>query len=1335
MTQKLQVNGKRLLAFLLAAIIALGAVITNQIPVYAADGTLTFNSGETIAYGDYFTTRMTFDGNNTAYCVEPLKKTPEAGNYEYNLLANDSPVRKALYYLPGGYGYNQSMKEQFLSGWAEDDAYVIGHLAVAYIYAGENADSGAFYGAPQSYIDKAVEVTNAIKGLPDAPKSFRAFIVPKDADQTIAGSWYQKPYGYIELQKSNANAGITDGNSSYSLKGAQYGIYSGTTLVETLTTDKNGYAKSGDLEADTSYTIRELSASPGFAVDMNSYEVHVKSDAGSTLKVMETPQNNPMDLLLQKLDSDTKEAAAQGSASLQGAEFTVKFYTEQSDTDPAAGGKKPARTWVFRTDAEGKIQFTKDYLVSGDEFYYQENGKTPCLPLGTVTLQESLAPLGYIASDNIWVQKITAEGTAESVNIYNAASVNEAVIRGGIKVQKRDLETSGTLPQGGATLEGAEFTVTSLNEGTVVVNGKAYTKGQDVLTLITDTAGQAATGGDALPYGHYRISEKKSPTGYLNQGKLLLEFDITEDGQILDLTAEETSIQNQVIRGGVKVQKRDLETQDAKPQGSATLGGAEFTITSLNEGSVLVDGKSYTKDQVVLTLTTDEKGQASTSDNALPYGRYRISEKKSPTGYLNEGKLDAEFNIAENGKIVDMTAAESSIQNQVIRGDLEFVKVSDSDLNRLANVPFSITSKTTGESHVLVTDKNGYASTAAKWNKHTVNTNRGETSEDGIWFGTSAPDDSKGALIYDTYTIEEQKCKTNEGMNLLKFDVTVYKDKVTIDLGTLTDDQITIATTALDANTDSHISQAVKELTLVDTVEYEGLKKGQEYKLIGTLMDKETGEALLIDGKPVTAETTFKAKKSSGSTEVEFTFDATTLKGKTIVVFEELYQKDLKLAVHADINDEDQTIYFPAIGTSAMDSDTQNSLSHADKEVTLVDTVSYTNLMPNKKYEIAGTLMDQNSQKEIEIDGKPVTAKTTFTPKESTGSVDVTFEFDGTVLAGKTVVVFESLKYKGKEIAAHADIKDTGQTIIFPEISTTAKDSEAGGHISCPDKEVTIIDTVEYKNLIPEKEYKLKGTLMDKETGKALEIEGKTVIAETTFTPEKSSGSVELTFTFDGSSLKGKTIVAFESVTYEEKEIASHTDIEDEAQTIFFPAISTTAKDSDDDDQEAPADDKVTIIDTVTYKNLIPDTKYKISGILMDKETGKEVLVDGKQITADADFVAEKADGTVQVTFEFDGTALAGHEVVVFEKLFSVDKDTETEIASHEDIKDEGQTVRLTEVPPKETPKETPDVSAPVKTGDDMAILPYVCLAGAALIVTIGLAILYFRKRRKSKDE
>ena len=1038
MLQKAKHFIKRLSAFLLAVLVTAGTCPSGSVPVHAADGTIQYNSGPTINYGSYCTTKMTFDGSNTAYCVEPLQPTPSSGTYAYTLLGNNSPIRKALYYLNGGYGYDRHIKNQYLGGWSDDNSYVIGHLVVAYIYAGYASDSGAFHGAPQNYIDKAVEVANAVRGLPEPPATFRAFIIPGNNDQTLVGSWYQVPYGYIELRKVSSNAAVSDGNGNYSLRGAEYGIYKGETLVTKLTTDQNGYAKSDELESG-SYTVKELKASKGYIIDITVHNVTVEPEKTASLHVTEVPQNDPMDLLLQKLDKEMNAAQPQGRASLSEAQFTVKFYTQQSDTDPAADGATPARTWIFKTDSEGKAKFSANYLVSGDEFYTQKDGCTLCLPLGTVTVQETKAPIGYFTNDTVFVQKITAGGKAETVSCYNASSVEE-----------------------------------------------------------------------------------------------------------------------QICRGGVKLQKRDFETKKKEPQGDATLEGAVFTITSLNENPVIIDGKTYTKNQVVMTLTTDSNGSASTKNDVLPFGHYRADETKAPEGYLNEGKLSVEFDITQNGEIVNLTSEDAAISNQVIRGDLELIKVVDGEQRRLSDVPFSITSVTTGESHTIVTDKNGYASTASKWNKHTHNTNQGKTSEDGIWFGTSKPDDSKGALPYDTYSIEEQRCNANESMDLLKFEVTIYKDSVSVDLGTLTDDKIEICTTALDKNTGTHMSKPEKKVTLIDTVEYSGLKKGQKYQIIGTLMDAETGEAILIDEKPVTAEKEFTAKKSSGSAEVTFTFDATSLAGKTTVIFEELHQDGKKLAAHTDLKDTEQQISFPEIGTKAKDSDTEDNIANADEKVQLTDTIFFKGLIPNLEYVAAGRLMDAETEEPLLDGDTPITAQTTFTPEASEGTVDVVFEFNGSSLKGKNTVIYESVTQEEKEVGMHADPKFKDQQMFFPEIGTKASCPETESQMAIPKEELTIVDTVSY-HLVPGKEYKLTGTLMDKESGKPLLVDEKPVTSELVFTPEEAEGTVELSFTFNASALKGKTIVAFESVSYQEKEVAVHADIESTPQSIYFPEIGTKA--------------------------------------------------------------------------------------------------------------------------------------------------------------------------------
>ena len=1216
MRKKITTTAKRLFAFILTAVITVGTLAANQLPVHAADGTLNFHAGDLISYGDYYTSRMTVDGSNTAYCVQPMMKTPESGTYSYDLLSSGSALRKALYYLPGGYGYEkENIQSQYLSGWSETNCYVIGHLTASYVYADYDAGSGAFYGAPQNYIDKAVEIANAIKNLPNPPSSFRAFIIPSSSSQTVAGSWYEKPYGWIEIQKSSANAGVSNGNGNYSLKGAQYGIYQGESLIETLVTDANGYAKSGELE-EGNYTVKEISASKGYIVDTQAHNVTVSSDATSTAEVTEIPINNPIDLVLQKLDKELEASTPQGAASLAGAEFTVKFYTQQSDTDPAADGAEPVRTWVLKTGSDGTLKFSEDAVVSGDDFYYTSDGSTICLPFGTVTVQETKAPAGYFVNDTIFVQKISGTSESETINVYQSSEVPEQIYRGGVQIQKRDLETGEAAAQGNATLEGAEFTIITLNENPVIVNGETYENGEVVLTLTTDEDGLASTGADTLPYGHYRVDETKAPEGYLNEGRISLEFDITEDGKIVELTAED-----------------------------------------------------------------------------------------------------------------------QSISNQVIRGDLELVKVSDGDLSRLAGVPFTITSKTTGESHTIVTDRNGYASTSAEWNKHTSNTNRGETAEDGIWFGSSDPDDSKGALIYDTYTVEEQRCEANEGRNLLSFDVEVYRDSVTIDLGTLTNDKVEIATTALDQESGSQMAKPDDKVTIVDTVEFEGLKKGVEYKVIGTLMNKETGEALEINGEPVTSETTFTAKKSTGSVEVEFTFDATGLEGTTVVCFEELWQEDLKLAVHADISDQDQSIYFPSVGTQVKDSETGAQIAHADEEVTLIDTVSYANVQPGEELTLQGVLMDKETGEELLIDGEPVTAETTFTPEESAGTVDVEFTFNASEVSGKTLVVFESLLYKGEEIAQHKNLDSPEQTLVLPSVNTTATNPDTGSQIGLTQEEASIQDVAEYTNLIPGETFTIRGVLMDQETEEEFLIDEQPVTAEAEFTPEESSGSVELSFHFDASALSGKTLVVYEEILYKDQVVASHRQIDSTSQSIYYPEIGTTASDADDGDQEALADEEVTILDEIAYKNLVPGLTFRAEGVLMDKETGEQLLIDGQPVTSEVEFTPEESSGTVEVSFTFNGSNLAGKTLVVFEKLYLISGDSEIPVASHEDLESTEQSVLLSENPPEVPEEDTPDVSAPVKTGDETNLMLYLIIGGVAILILAGAGgYLLYKHRHNNKN-
>ena len=483
--------------------------------------------------------------------------------------------------------------------------------------------------------------------------------------QELGQFWAKLNVGNAKLQKTSSNTSITDGNGNYSIAGATYGVFSDkdcTKQLATLTTDENGNTDVVEVKAGTVY-IKELSAPAGYKVDKTVYSLKVEAGKTATLKVSDTPKVTDTLIELFKIDMETQKENPQGNASLAGAEFTWKYYAGfyNKDTLPA----EATRTWVTKTiaetDSDGSTHYITKladaYKVSGDNFYMQD-GKA-VLPLGTLTVEETKAPNGYL-------------------------------------------------------LEGAYM--------------QAGDKSEQIKGL------------------------------YVTQ--------ITEDGDLAVLTgSNQFSVSDKVIRGGVKIQKRDLETGDTKPQGSATLKDTAFDIISLNDNAVLVEGKLYKKNEVVKTIRTDIEG----------------------------------------------------------------VKIGAGTHKRLADVPFRITSKTTGENHVVVTDDNGQFSTSADWASHKHNTNAGKTSEDGVWFGTSEPDDSKGALPYDTYIIEEMRCDSNKGFELIPpFEIVVSRNNLVIDLGTLTDEyekEISIHTTATSKDGEKTIL-AGKEVTIVDTVKLDGLTKG-----------------------------------------------------------------------------------------------------------------------------------------------------------------------------------------------------------------------------------------------------------------------------------------------------------------------------------------------------------------------------------------------------------------------------------------------------------------------------------------------------------------------------
>lgn len=433
-------------------------------------------------------------------------------------------------------------------------------------------------------------------------------------------------------------------------------------------------------------------------------------------------------------------------------------------------------------------------------------GPTGDLPSGTYTVRETKAPEGFSLDPGTYTVELGSGTWDESREVLVTPDPEAPLMVASVEVRKHDSETGEGSPQGGASLAGAELLVEHY-----AVDPDSVDDPSDLEGLEPDMSAVAVTGEDGraevssmtaadgaevpgVPLGVLLVTERKAPEGYLASGERFLLKVSSEDNASAEVS-NEADFAEDVVRGGVRIEKNDLETGENAPQGGASVDGAVFEVVNASANPVIVGGEEVAPGEVALTLET-EGGAAESEPDALPYGDYLVREAEAPEGYLG---TDAEvpFSIEKDGEMVELTG-ERAVANQVRRGDLELVKVSDGDLSRMAGVPFRITSATTGESHVVVTDANGYASTAASWNPHTASTNANDQAAEGswdasagVWFGASGPDDSKGALPYDTYEIEELPCGANGGKELLgPIEVRVYRDAVTVDLGTLTNDDL-----------------------------------------------------------------------------------------------------------------------------------------------------------------------------------------------------------------------------------------------------------------------------------------------------------------------------------------------------------------------------------------------------------------------------------------------------------------------------------------------------------------------------------------------------------------
>lgn len=1413
---------KRVLALAMAVILSVPTLSTGTgtIPVKAADDSIELVvSNESAKYAGYETRKMSA-GGNYAYCITPSKKTPAAGTYTkhydvatYMKTPGDESaaenLRHIAYYCWGAPGFNAG---NFPATWydgsaMDDDKYIaLSHIILADAASYEGGE--AMHGCNSSFknwayqnvlgFNTAGELIN--ENAPrfkltwqPVPDSFKIFVLATGKTQNILGYEYT-PTGTVSLSKTSANTGITSGNSCYSLAGAVYGIYSDagcSAQVTTLTTDAGGNAAAVSLNAGT-YYYKELTAPAGYALDSSVQSFTVTAGQNTALSVSDTPTNDPVRISINKVDSETGDKV-QGGASLENAEFTVKYYAGYYNA-----GNLPAnatRTWVIKTlkTAGGNYMaaLNNTCKVSGDDFYKVSNG-TVVLPLGTISIEETKAPEGYNldgaylqvggVGEKItgkYVAQITQNGNLAQLKGGNTFKVSDKIKRGDFKLTKIDTDNQNRMSDipfrvtckgtGEShiikTDENGYFSSeSSWNAHSKNTNGGGAYDGlwfssADGSAKVDDSVG-------AMPYGDYTLEELSCDN---NRGKILYkgEFSIRRDKVTVDIgTIENHSEPTPVIT---------TQASDAKTQYQIIKPSADTDIIDKVTITDTMAGRDYT---ITGTLMDKDTGEA-VMVNGNP-----VTASQTFTSDGTKKVLDMHFNFdssALGGKTV-------VVCEKLTYGD--YVAATEEDMenkDQTIYFPEIHTTATDSETadHLTLADSRAVITDTVTY----TNLLKGETY---TLSGVLMDKETGKELLVDGEPVTQEMAFTAgraSGTKKLKFefDTTGLAGKSFVVYETLTLEDVEVAehkdindegqtihipaaqTTATDTKTETKLTYAEKDIKITDTVEYTNLIPGKTYKVTGTAMDKKTGKVIKdADGKAVTSEAKITPETADGKVDVDFIFDGSNLAGKTIVMFEEIRYEGKLIGVHADINDEAQTIYVPAIATEALDEVTGIHLSNAGDDVKVKDTVTYKNLIPGLTYRVAGTVMDKDTKKPLQNGGKDITAEAVFTPETADGTVDVEFTFSAKEFAGKTMVLFEKLylvknadnadanpddtqkasesentqnktdntsnkvevdnennnpadnsEVKEVLIAVHEDYSDENQTICVPQIKTTAKDAKSGTSMFYAEKSAKIVDTVSYRNLVPGKKYKVVGTAVDKSNGAPVIANGNNVTAEAEFVAKEATGKVDVVFTFDASLLAGRTIVMFEDVYYENNLIATHADITDEAQTLYVPKIGTTAIDGERKDHNSTADSSVTIVDSVAYQNLVQGQTYRVTGKLMDKATGKALVIDGKEVTAVTEFTASGTEGVVDVTFRFNGKGMTGKQLVVFEQLDVVTADGAYAIASHNDINDAAQTITMI-APPKP------------KTGDYMSVVMYV-LAGIAGVMAVICS--FFRKKAVSKKK
>ena len=912
--------------------------------------------------------------------------------------------------------------------------------------------------------------------------------------------------------------------------------------------------------------------------------------------------------------------------------YYYEHAVSQDVTTCGFASRDPAYITInVKVELDGSMKIVKtseDGKVSGVRFRVTGNGVDTTVQTGTdgTIIVPNLKAGSYTVTElDVPDQYVQPKSQTVTVKANETATVSftNVLKKWKATITKVDAETGAA--QGGASLAGAVYGVYH---------------GSDLIDQYTTNASGQFTTKEYVCGDNLYIQEISPSSGYL--------LDTTKypvgaepDKYTLEHNQIPIGVKEQAIKGKIQIHKQ-YETLEGMPKDEAA---AEFQVYLKSAGSY-DKAKASERD----TIITSASGYAVTKN--MPYGTYIVHQTKGGAG--REFVDDFEVMISANNQTYSY-----ELLNELKNGQLKIIKTSDD--GKVEGIQFRVTRLADNYSKVYTTDASGLILT--------------ET--------LPIFEDNEGKTKYQ-YRVEELDTEKTYGYQL--------PDPQIVELSEGEIASVSFHNVPIEIGTKATVEgekeiDPLDKVTLTDTVSYTGLVPGKEYRATGVLMDKETGEKLLVDGKEITAETVFVPETKNGSVDVTFIFDATGLHGKEIVVFEDLYRENVLLATHTDINDEGQTVKIknPEIGTKAT-ADGKKEIT-ADK-ITITDVVSYKDLTPGKEYKLTGVLMNKATNDKLLIDGKEITAEATFTPKATTGEVEMTFTFDARELTAETeVVAFETLYRNGIEIAVHADIEDEGQTVkILPlhgSIMTTKVNADD------PTDKISgatfgVYSDADGDGIFNAKTDKLVGTLQEGDTG---------------------------VYTLD-SLPYGKFFLHEDKAPegFVQDNIYYPFEIKEDGQIVNFETVPGK------DFPNKPIKGTVT-----TTKVDATNPQHKLSGAVF--EIYRDADGDGRY-TEGVDTLIGRMDEIETGFYSLSNLVYGKYLIYEAQAPANFVRDT---IYYPFSITEDGQTVTFETIPGKDFPN-SPVPNRP-KTGSSRSVLPYIAFAGSAL----GLTTVLLVRRKKSR--